>query len=171
MKKLCSWCSKSYGDEEESGDHRSGSICGECYLYLISRMDVRSLEDFLNDFHFPVLVVDRDVRVLDGNSLALNLTGLDGLENHMAGEVFECAYASEKEGCGHTVHCKGCAIRKVVTFTHSSGEGVMGFPCHVKHRRGDGYFYNWFELSTRKVGESVVMAVKALGEGPEPSDS
>jgi hypothetical protein len=64
----------------------------------------------------PVMVVDDDVRIVDGNTAALAMVK-DGPQmlNRRGGEALRCINAFEHPGgCGHAQACRTCVIRNSV---------------------------------------------------------
>ena len=62
----------------------------------------------------PVLVVDRNLRVLEYNEAAAQLFGSDqpAISNRAGGEVWQCIHATgSSQGCGHGPTCRTCVIR------------------------------------------------------------
>ena len=84
---------------------------------------------------------------------------LAGMQNRPAGEVFECKYAGLPGGCGETVHCKSCTIRKTVMATTKSGSPCFRVPAYMDL----GDYLNRkslrFLVSTQQVGEVVVLRI------------
>ncbi len=72
-----------------------------------------------------LFVVDQDFKILDLNPAAAEMFGIDsGVNlNRICGQFFHCLHAiKSEEGCGATMHCSDCAIRKSV---ESSFEGKL----------------------------------------------
>jgi hypothetical protein len=122
---------------------------------------------YIDSLPLPVLVVDRHVVVKAVNRSACEALGKEPLEivQHLGGNVFECEYARLPEGCGRTVHCSGCAIRRSVTRTYETGEPLTGVPA-VLHRGGkDRPRDIAFTITTVRSGSWVLLRVDA-GEAP-----
>ena len=56
-----------------------------------------SLKEFINEFGFPVVLVNSNVELIDANQEALRFVGkdLDQIKGQLGGEVLECIYAAE----------------------------------------------------------------------------
>jgi PAS domain-containing protein len=88
----------------------------------MSRVDVQFLDRGFHRVLFdampmPVFVVDEDVSILDYNSAAAALLGLDKrtVLPRRSGEMLRCLHATETpEGCGHSSVCGNCVVRKSV---------------------------------------------------------
>jgi PAS domain-containing protein len=65
----------------------------------------------------PILVVDRDVQILDCNPAASGLLGADKVQTSLrrGGEVLHCIHSTEAPGgCGHAEACLTCPVRQSV---------------------------------------------------------
>jgi PAS domain-containing protein len=136
-------------------------ICPTCQQHFFAPRD-RSLSGFLNSLDAPVVVVDRDVRILEANDTALRVMGKARTEvaGHLGGDVIECARARLPGGCGHTVHCTACTLRNTVHTTHATGQGVAGATAWMRLSGGPGEELAAtarVQISTEKVGDVVVL--------------
>jgi PAS domain-containing protein len=88
----------------------------------MSRLHIQFLDQ---EFHrvlfdvmpIPVFVVDEDVSILDYNAAAGRLMGKDRrlVIQRRGGEVLNCANSKDApEGCGRTLACRRCVLRKSV---------------------------------------------------------
>jgi len=103
------------------------------------------------------------------NKKACEVLGKEPLEimQHLGGNVFECAYARLPEGCGRTVHCSGCAIRRTVTKTYETGEPQSMVPA-ILHRENSGRPLKIaLSITTVKKGNIVVLRVDNIGSSDE----
>lgn len=119
MKIVCAWCQKDMGSklsEENSEGLLSHGVCKECFGALIGPKKL-PLKDFLDSIEIPVFVVGLDVTMHYANKHAREFLQkeMPSIEGFWGGDVFECAYAKLREGCGKTIHCVGCTIRNTVT--------------------------------------------------------
>jgi PAS domain-containing protein len=88
----------------------------------MSRVDVQFLDRGFHRVLFdampmPVFVVDQDVCILDYNSAAAQVVGLDkaSVLRRRGGEALHCLHATETPGgCGHSPVCDNCVVRKSV---------------------------------------------------------
>lgn len=141
----------------------SHGICPACVSNLTFQQGV-SLHQFLDDFELPVLVVDGDVQVTDANAAACRVLGkeADELRGHRGGEVFECAHARLPGGCGRTLHCSGCAIRRSVTTTYRTGEPQSMVPASLSRGDPDDPSSIALSITTVKVGDLVLLRVERM---------
>jgi PAS domain-containing protein len=88
----------------------------------MNRIAVQFLDQGLHRVLFdampmPVLVVDREVSVLEYNLAAARLLGEEKQKilDRRSGEVLHCLHASEtSKGCGYAPACKNCVVRESV---------------------------------------------------------
>ncbi len=122
---VCSYCHRLIREKAPLGDTSSShSICPACFDHYAAQWDGLRLGEFLDRFELPVVALDMDVRVTAINKALARRRGIHSREaaGLMGGELFECDHARRPEGCGRSVHCKGCAVRNVVVETISTGE-------------------------------------------------
>jgi hypothetical protein len=175
MKIVCAWCGKSLGDKESRlfpPDHITHGICPEC-VEGMARATGPTLRDFLNRLDAPVVVMDRDCRVLGANTKALDLIGhpVDEIECVLCGPAIECAYSHLPQGCGNTEHCPACAIRQSIQQTHDTGEPLMRVPASDDIDTPDGIRRRRMTLSTEKAADIVLLRIDEMtGPGEKPED-
>ncbi|MBZ0256306.1 PAS domain-containing protein, partial [bacterium] len=139
-------------------------ICDQC-SESFSRGDQENFQSFLDDFHFPVIVVDEDGKVLGGNCEACNLTGktLDQFQNQMlAGEAIDCVHSYEPGGCGHTIHCQTCTIRQSINQTFMTGLSLRNVPAYKDIRVGENEQPVRFLITTEKIKDRVLLRIDDL---------
>ena len=120
MQVVCSYCHNDMGEKEPLGDSRlSHGICQECYIPLLQQEEGLSLDEYLETFNVPVMVINSESRVAAANSSALNMLNKSYERVHglLGGEAMECQYARLPGGCGQTSHCETCTIRMLVHQT------------------------------------------------------
>lgn len=65
----------------------------------------------------PIMILDRDARIKDGNPAACGLIGTDRRQvlEKPCGNAFHCVHADlHPDGCGHAKPCRDCMVRKTV---------------------------------------------------------
>ena len=87
-----------------NNDNLNHSMCQECHDYYTEQRKGISLDEFIDKFKTPVLIVDEDGRIVAANKMAGNITGR-GISHRnyvglLGGEVMECVYARLPEGWG-----------------------------------------------------------------------
>jgi hypothetical protein len=110
----------------------TANLCPRCVDYFELR-EVADICQYLENLPAPILVMDGDGVIRGANSLACKTVSKDlpHILNRRGGDVFECAYARLPGGCGGTVHCSGCTIRKAILDTLSTGQPLSGISVEV----------------------------------------
>lgn len=143
----------------------SHGICEGCLNNFEFQQGV-PMQRYLDSIPLPVVVVDRQVVVKAANRTACEALHKEPLEivQHLAGNVFECAHARLPEGCGKTVHCSGCVIRRSVTRTYETGEPQVGVPAMLR-RGGAGHPPDIaLTITTVRSGDTVLLRVETVEE-------
>jgi len=161
MKLTCAWCKKVIqSDSEPVITH---GLCPGC----VSRFDPPAappLRDFLEGLGAPIVYADPHGKVLAANTQACRMLGRDPerVEGAPWGPAFECRNSSLPEGCGNTVHCLGCAIRRTVTDTLETGDSHLKIPAFVSQedRR------LCLSISTEKVSGMVLLRIDRSEPAP-----
>ena len=137
-------------------------ICGDCLDNFEFQQGV-PFQRYIDSLPLPVLVVDRHVVVKAVNRRACEALGKEPLEivQHLGGNVFECARARLPEGCGNTVHCSGCAIRRSVTRTFETGEPQKGVPAVLRRGGTTSLRDIALTITTVRSGDIVMLRVDA----------
>jgi len=122
------------------------------------------LEEFLNSLKLPVLVVNGTGVIVTGNDYARKLLrkGPVEIEGYRGGEVFECAYARLPEGCGNTMHCSGCTIRRTVMETHGTGKSFLRVPATLNTGAPQKPAGIELLISTEKIAELVLLRIDEM---------
>lgn len=165
MRKVCAWCKKDIdpdvSDPASNNAPVSHGICPDCVITFFSFMG-KPMKDYLDEFTGPVFLVDSTNKIITANSEALALTHKksEEIEEKMAGDVFECPHASQVEGCGGTIHCKSCTIKKAILSTSQTGQASIHLPAFA-----DMHFFAKnkkprFFISTEKVGDAVFLRIE-----------
>ena len=145
-------------------------VCEECLHHVAAQSGV-PLRDFLDRLGVPVLAVNDDAQVSLANKSAIELLGKDPtqIEARYAGDVFECAYARLPEGCGKTVHCSGCAIRRAVMETFMTGRSLHQVPAYLNRDATTQFLQLGLLISTQKLWGMVLLRIDHIGPAQGPS--
>ena len=140
------------------------SICTTCLESFAFQMGV-PLQTFLDSLPVPIFVVNDDVVVQAANKLGYGLLKKDSQSvlKKLGGIVFDCAYAQLPEGCGRTVHCSGCAIRRSVYQTFTTGESLVGVPATLHAGEPEKTQAIAMTISTERMGDVVLLQVEKVG--------
>ena len=135
----------------------TGGFCGLCARSIMGRRV--ELNGLLERLEQPVLVANSQGVIIAGNGSALALLGkaFSEVEGQLGGKVLESAYARLPGGCGKTVHCDGCGIRRAVMNTLKSGRPVVSVRARSYRERGDELLMQDWELTTERLGDLVLL--------------
>jgi len=169
---FCTLCQKALS--ADAADRAiTGGLCEECFRHLEARMGT-PLMDYLDGLDVPVLATDDDVVVQAANKPLLELVGkgLSEVQGQRGGDVFECAYARLPGGCGRTVHCSGCAIRRAVTETFVTGKSQRGVRAYLSRDNVTAMLQLGLVISTEKAFGVVLLRIDRIGpEQAEPEQT
>jgi hypothetical protein len=157
---ICAWCNQTLS-AGQPGDAVSHGICPEC-ANLLLRQRRFTLEQLLEQFDMPVIALDADATALCANRAAARTlaTKADLIKGKLMGDVIECIHAESPEGCGRTIHCSGCTIRRMVTATHQDGRSRRGVKANQSVRRAGEATSVRYWISTRKIGDVVLLTIE-----------
>ncbi len=167
MKRVCIRCGKDMRDETGSGD-----LCEQCVSPVDSpvRMPVR---EYLDTLPAPVILFDSERRAVAANRRACEYLGKgpDAVEGFTGGDIFECRYACLPEGCGNTVHCSGCTLRRLVLDTLIFEKEYRQVPVCLNPRDESVTPDPGFLVSTEKKFNLVLLRIDSVPSGSETSDT
>ena len=168
MENVCAWCEAkldSPSNFQSNSSSASGAVsdgfCHACARELAAQIGT-TLPEFLDDLDLPTIVFDSQTRLVKANHVACKLLGKKEVEvqGALGGDVFECAYARLPEGCGRTIHCSGCAIRRSVEDTFRTGNAHRRIPATLNHACDDESTEQVrFLISTELVGGVVLLKI------------
>ena len=169
IQNACTMCHKGMPPEMASPRAITGCLCMEC----LSRFGAGAgmpLMDFLDKLSVPVLASDGDAVVSQTNKPMLALLGkkLSQVKGQRGGNVFECKYARLPGGCGHTVHCSGCAIRRAVVETFTTGKSLHNVPAYLDRDMVTQALQLGLVISTEKVWNMVLLRIDYIGPNQDP---
>jgi hypothetical protein len=109
-------------------------ICGKCNKFplkdVLQMISISAQYDIFSDFvlrelPLAVAIANSQFKIEMINIAAQHFFGLSNEEaaSHMCGDVFKCVNASLPGGCGATLHCEKCILRKSI-FMAFQGEVV-----------------------------------------------
>lgn len=161
MKRICAWCGSPLDDIPDTGPGSrwiTHGICDDCREVVLTTMGI-PLSSYLDSLPEPVLLVDGEARVLDANRAVRRVThdGSSLPAGRLVGDVFECIHAKEPGGCGRTVHCSGCAIRRTVTDTYETGKAHLRVPATMTVSTDREPSSVQLYITTERVGDRVVL--------------
>ena len=162
MKSVCAWCKAELGEikEEHETFGITHGICEKCVKVLLSE-NSKSLHEFLDTLHVPVIMIESGGKVRMGNKYAMNQLGkeLSEIDDHRPGDIIECVYSHTPGGCGSTVHCKSCVIQNTILKTFASGKSFTDVPAYPDIEVLSKVKSMCFRISTEKVGDFVLLRI------------
>ena len=168
MKRSCSWRGRELGEAEEgpAPDAMAGDVCDGCARRLLAECGVE-LGRYLEGVGAPVMLIDHDGVVVAASRQALERLGMDAseVEGKLCGDVFRCVNASLPGGCGKTVHCPKCALRRCVVATVGSKKGVSDAPVRLKTGDPDAPKWLGIVVTTEYFSGVVMLRIDEFTEG------
>lgn len=166
MNKVCAWCEKDLGQTAIQQEGITHGICPECALSIFNQKETcYKLQEFLDSISVPVVAIDGLCRVTAVNAGLRQLVGKKDMNvvGSTPGEVIECSYAFLPEGCGQTVHCSGCVIRRAIVETFETGRLQTRIPALLHRDDKDIAMY----ITTELVSDVVLLRVDAVEPAAE----
>ena len=158
---VCAFCNTVIHPGTSPDDPVSHGVCRSCSDHFLATHGI-DLSRYLQMLNAPVLLVGSNVDILAANSEALRLIGkpAEKIPGNLAGKVFECRYSRLPGGCGQTIHCSGCAIRRSVHETWETGRPVVRCPAILNRLESGRNEEIHFYVSTRKEGGIVLLLLE-----------
>jgi hypothetical protein len=157
----CSDCGTAL--DATAGDKGPGVGHGRCDACVTAALAAkgRTLAEFLDSLTAPVFVVDRNCRIVAANKDVRHMVAkpMSRIEGALAGEVLECPHAAEPGGCGGTVHCRSCTIRRTVEQTFRTHSSCTRVPACLDEELASGDRRVHFFVSTESVGGVVLLRI------------
>lgn len=151
-----------------------GRICPQCASKFHSRLgwDGHSLEAFFDAFKSPVFIVDFDGAVKAANTAARKSLGeaAHDIGEMRLGDVLECVYARLPGGCGKTVHCEACALRRALLDAAESVNTGRLPPVRFTRSDSDGAEDTACLISVEKAGDFALLHLEREGDAPVQAD-
>jgi hypothetical protein len=166
MEHNCAWCGSRLEPGPGPTNRVSHGICTTCRAGLILDDGVPVLE-FIESLDTPTVLVDRTRRVGALNRRATTELAAEprAVIGRRLGLVFECVHTDGTGECGLSIHCSGCTIRRTVCHTHATGESRNRVPATLEQVRDAGPDDVVMWISTRRVGDRVLLQIEAGPDG------
>ena len=162
MSLVCPWCGTAIerlGYSQTFEPETSHGICPVCSESPVSQERGASLQQHLDSIPIPVLLINDGNSVVTMNAKARDVLGRKTAESQtqLFGKVFDCVHSGSAEGCGRTIHCSGCAIRRSVTMTFNTGESQVLVPATLSIASPDQISEAITAITTVKIGGLVLL--------------
>lgn len=160
MRLVCAYCrAVMREDPGTSPSEVSHGMCEPCEGHFEKLWDGMSVSEYLDTLADAVLVVDRNGQVLASNEKLATMFGRES-PGQLMGHAFACARSRLPGGCGKTVHCRECTIRRAVIRVHETGEPIARAPAWLRTDAG--------RIELKISAAPVNGAVKVVVEEAEP---
>ena len=122
---ICSYCRRTIQDDPKARitdvSHGMCPKCGDHFERLWAGMPVG---EYLDELGSPVILLDGEGRVIAMNQKLADLIGIERARSSglLGGEALACVRSRLPEGCGRTVHCRECAVRRAVETVSRTGK-------------------------------------------------
>ena len=115
----------------------------------------RSLQSFIESIPVPIVILNSSLLPMCSNKAGLESFHLLDVElaGSSLGEIVECENSKLPGGCGKTLHCSSCVLRRTVTETYDTGRQSSMIHAKLTTDRGDVSYM----VSAMKVGDCVVV--------------
>lgn len=109
----------------------------------------------------PVDAVDAEGRLVTASAEACAMLSQTAAQvaGQLGGNVFACVRAKLPSGCGKTVHCLGCTVRRRVMATHATGQSQERVPAYLDQHTAGGQQRLKLAISTEKLGAVVMLRI------------
>jgi PAS domain-containing protein len=125
MRVICSYCRGVIAaDPQARITDVSHGMCQPCAAHFERLWAGMPLAEYLDELGSPILLVGGDGRVVAMNQRLADLLGVDRatVSGLRGGEAMACVRSRLPEGCGRTVHCRECAVRRSVEEVQRTGK-------------------------------------------------
>ncbi len=119
------------------------------------------MQQHLDTIPVPILLIDDSDAIVTMNAKACDALGrkLEEAATQLFGKVFDCIHSRSQEGCGRTIHCSGCTIRRSVTTTFNTGIPQVSIPATLSVASSDHISEAVLAVTTVKIGGLVVLRI------------
>jgi len=102
-------------------------MCDDCFDHFERQAQGLKLDEYLDEFEKPILIVNKEGRIaaLNKNAAARLGRPQKKIVGLLGGEAIECNFSRLPEGCGKTVHCETCTLRQTIIETLTTGKTLQ----------------------------------------------
>lgn len=171
MKLVCAWCGAEMersGYGHTSDNNTSHGMCPACRQALSSQDQGVALQRHIDGIPIPILLVDEKHKTLGMNAKASEILGkpTEPPTGSQFGLVFDCVHSQLPEGCGRTIHCSGCVIRRTVASTFDTGQPQIAVPATLTVDSLEHASEIALTITTVKNGGVVFMRIDKTKQAP-----
>ncbi len=135
---VCAYCRKTISDERGGSSDVSHGMCASCADHYERLWTGMPLSEYLDTIDHPVMMMNGDGALVAVNQKFATLLGRDRaqLRGLLRGEAMACVYSLLPEGCGKTVHCRECTVRRAVETVTKTGKPLQRIPAYLDTKDG-----------------------------------
>jgi PAS domain-containing protein len=136
---VCAYCRKTISDDRKGGAcDVSHGMCPSCADHFERLWKGMPLSEYLETIDRPVIMVNGDGAVVAANQKIAALFGREKAELRglLGGEAFACVHSLLPEGCGKSVHCRECTVRRAVESVTRTGKQLEKIPAYLDTKDG-----------------------------------
>ena len=163
MRVVCAWCSKEISACPVNDGLVSHGMCGLCRRGFLGERWI-SIKDLIRDTPFPVMLVDREMKVKAMSGPAATGLGASasGDSMRLAGVVIGCVNSGLPGGCGHSSECGGCILRNTATATFADGKPRNGVTSVHRLNADGGVRDVQITFSVERIDAGVMLYVEDI---------
>jgi PAS domain-containing protein len=169
---ICSYCRRViHADTQARITDVSHGMCEPCARHFERLWAGMPLGEYLDDLPSPVIVLDGEGRVIAMNQKLADLIGADraSVVGLLGGEALACVRSRLPEGCGRTIHCRDCAMRRAVEEVARTGLPRERVRAYVD--RAEGRVHLLISARPVKAGVVQVRIEEMSAPTPRPGDA
>ena len=142
-------------------DAVTSGICDPCAREQLRQFG-RPLQSFIDELPVPVVIVGPDCEVLGANksAQAIGPKRLPKIDDRF-GDAIGCVN-SKTTGCGRSVHCQSCTIRRTVLETFATGRPCTDVEAYRDIEVDSRIKHLNLRLNTELRGKYVVVRIEEL---------
>ncbi|MCX5788878.1 MAG: hypothetical protein NTX64_10300 [Elusimicrobia bacterium] len=164
MKVECAWCRCDLGSRKGGAeDTTTSGICDSCLEGQLREFG-HPLQKFLDEQPIPVVILGPDCEILGANRSAREIgqPRLPCIDDRF-GEAIGCPN-SKTTGCGRSVHCQSCTIRRSVKKTFETGDACLDVLAYPDVEIGSRIKHLKLRISTARMGRYVALQIEKVAE-------
>ncbi len=136
---VCAYCRKTISDDRRGGScDVSHGMCASCADHFERLWQGMPLSEYLETIDKPVVMMNGDGAIVAVNQKVATLFGREkaDMRGLLGGEAFACVHSLLPEGCGKTIHCRECTVRRAVESVARTGKPLERIPSYLDTKDG-----------------------------------
>ncbi len=161
MKRICAWCNIELplitDDRSSAITH---GICADCAERVFKSYHQNTVRKFIDEIEAPIIVIQNDTTIALTNKKADKM--LEAERGNKTGDALECSCANLPGGCGKTIHCKACTIRRTIQKTRKTGKSYSNITAYQNVDTPKGTKHKTVTIATEKIWDTILVRVDEL---------